>query len=127
MKKGPAIEIGTIRAGEKVEVAAWSDSIYYDIRRDDTPAIFHSGGSGAVKIKGEFSFLEFLSDYWFPLLLGVLILIGLMLSLSVSIAKQIVASAGESTTSSTVVPSVATAPVIPATQNAEPPAKDLKE
>ena len=102
--KGPAIEIGTIKAGEKVEVAAWSDSFYYAITSDEMPTIFHSGGSGVVKMKGQVSFLDLVAEYWFLIMMGGILLFVVMLLMAGAIAKQIAASASESTTSSTVVP-----------------------
>lgn len=121
---GPAIEIGTIKAGEKVKVAAWSGSFY--LRSSDPPALFHSGGSGVVKIKGEFSFLEFLSDFWFPLLCGLIILAGSLVGLASAIAKQIATSASESTTSSTVVADQGAETLI-LTRISEVPSDVLKE
>lgn len=97
---GPVVEIGQIAAGEEVVVAAWSDS-YIGL---DDPAIYHSAGSGTIKIKGKFYFWEFIGEYWFPILLVAILLISLIFLLAILIVSKAIKSVSEVTvtTSSTV-------------------------
>jgi hypothetical protein len=70
---GPIIEVGTVGAGQKVKVVAWSD--VFSLLSMDEPELFHANGPGSISIKGEPTFGEFLSENSFPLITITIVLL----------------------------------------------------